>query len=70
MITIAVVNSKGGVGKTTLAAALAVCAAKEGENKRVCVVDLDPQKLAIVELAQSRACSTTPISRSLNEVAK
>jgi chromosome partitioning protein len=44
MITIAVVNSKGGVGKTTLAAALAVCAAKEGKDKRVCMVDLDPQK--------------------------
>jgi len=41
MICIAVVNSKGGTGKTTLAAALAVRAAKEG--KRVAMVDLDPQ---------------------------
>ena len=42
MITIAIVNTKGGVGKTTLAAALAVCASRQ--SKRVCMVDLDPQK--------------------------
>jgi chromosome partitioning protein len=42
MIVIAVVNSKGGTGKTTLAAALAVRAAKE--SKRVALVDLDPQR--------------------------
>jgi chromosome partitioning protein len=41
MIVIAVVNSKGGVGKTTLASALAVRAARE--SKRVAMVDLDPQ---------------------------
>jgi chromosome partitioning protein len=41
MICIAVVNSKGGTGKTTLAAALAVRAAKD--SKRVAMVDLDPQ---------------------------
>jgi chromosome partitioning protein len=44
MITIAVVNSKGGVGKTTLCAALSVCAAQEDNAKRrVGIVDLDPQ---------------------------
>jgi chromosome partitioning protein len=42
MLCIAVVNSKGGVGKTTLCAALAVRAAKDG--KRVVLVDLDPQQ--------------------------
>jgi chromosome partitioning protein len=42
MITIAVANSKGGTGKTTLSAALAVRAAKD--SKRVAMVDLDPQK--------------------------
>jgi chromosome partitioning protein len=45
MITIAVVNSKGGVGKTTLTAALSVCAAQEEDGKRrVGIVDLDPQQ--------------------------
>ncbi len=44
MITIAVVNSKGGVGKTTLTAALAVCAAQEDGGCRVAIVDLDPQQ--------------------------
>lgn len=42
MITIAVINSKGGVGKTTLAAALAARAARE--SGRVAMVDLDPQQ--------------------------
>ena len=41
MIAIAVVNTKGGVGKTTLTTALAVRAAQESE--RVAVVDFDPQ---------------------------
>jgi chromosome partitioning protein len=45
MITIAVVNSKGGVGKTTLTAALSVCAAQEDDGKRrIGIVDLDPQQ--------------------------
>ena len=45
MITIAVVNSKGGVGKTTLTAALSVHAAQEDDAKRrVGIVDLDPQQ--------------------------
>lgn len=41
MRVISVASSKGGVGKTTLAAALAVRAARE--SKRVAMVDLDPQ---------------------------
>jgi chromosome partitioning protein len=45
MITIAVVNTKGGVGKTTLSAALAIRAAADG--KRVAIVDMDPQKALI-----------------------
>ena len=45
MITIAVVNTKGGVGKTTLSAALAVRAAQD--SKLVAMVDLDPQRWLI-----------------------
>lgn len=41
MHTISLVSLKGGVGKSTLAAALAVRAARE--SKRVAMVDLDPQ---------------------------
>lgn len=41
MIVIAVCNTKGGVGKTTLTAALAVRAAED--SQRVALVDLDPQ---------------------------
>src|SRR5690349_2786294 len=41
MIVIAVVNSKGGVGKTTLASALAVRAAED--SPRIALVDFDPQ---------------------------
>lgn len=40
MLVIGVLNSKGGVGKSTLTAAFAVRAAKD---KAVCVVDLDSQ---------------------------
>lgn len=42
MIVIACLNSKGGVGKTTLATALAVRASRD--SRRVCIVDLDPQE--------------------------
>ena len=57
MISIAIVNSKGGVGKSTLAAALAVRAARD--SKRIAMVDLDPQK-SLVEWWARRGKTDNP----------
>jgi len=57
MHVITVVSSKGGVGKTTLASALAVRASRE--SQRVAMVDLDPQR-SLAEWWKRRGRSENP----------
>lgn len=57
MKVVAIANTKGGVGKTTLCLALAVACA--GEGNAVAVVDLDPQK-SMLALFGRRGESKSP----------
>jgi chromosome partitioning protein len=57
MRTIALLTQKGGTGKTTLAASLAVAAAMAGE--RVIALDLDPQA-SLARWGERRAAANAP----------
>jgi chromosome partitioning protein len=60
MKTITLVTQKGGAGKTTLAASLAVAACEAGEN--VVVLDLDPQG-SLASWGESRTAETPVVDR-------
>ncbi len=72
MRTIAVMNQKGGVGKTTSTVNIAAGLAREG--RRVCVIDLDPQSHASLHLGVETSGSVESIyqvfagARSLDDV--
>lgn len=58
MYVVGFLNSKGGVGKSTLAAAVAVRASQD--SQRVCLVDLDPQE-SVADWWRRRGCPENPI---------
>lgn len=59
MRSIAIINQKGGVGKTTTAVNLSAALASQGQ--RVCVVDMDPQAHATLHLGVSAEVATPSI---------
>lgn len=66
MVTLALVNQKGGVGKTTVALGLAAVAASGGLD--VVVVDLDPQSNATTGLGIARPAVTVDLALESDQV--
>ena len=60
MQTITLVTQKGGAGKTTLAASLAVAATEAGE--KVVALDLDPQG-SLASWGETRTAETPAVDR-------
>jgi chromosome partitioning protein len=68
MRTIAMINQKGGVGKTTTVANLAACLAARGLN--VAAIDLDPQSHLTIHLGLEPGASSPGAYEMLTEDAK
>lgn len=68
MRTIAVMNQKGGVGKTTTSVNLAASLAREG--RKVCLVDLDPQGHSSLHLGVEAFSETSTVYQVFSQKQK